>query len=132
VNPGHCRDIPGTIETPCKELIFRRAFLCAILENVRTGQTTFSDFKKGSHTMATTATEDIRNRHDRRHPEQALHELMTKKQVAEFLQCSQRQVELLTNKGRLPKPVYLGDRSPRWRRAELLASLSTAPAGGAQ
>jgi predicted DNA-binding transcriptional regulator AlpA len=48
---------------------------------------------------------------------------MTKKQVAEFLQCSQRQVELLTNKGRLPKPVYLGESSPRWQRAELLASL---------
>jgi predicted DNA-binding transcriptional regulator AlpA len=50
-------------------------------------------------------------------------QLMTKKQVAEFLQCSQRQVELLTNKGRLPKPVYLGESSPRWKREELLASL---------
>ena len=73
--------------------------------------------------MATTATEDIRNRHDRRHPEQATHQLMTKKQVAEFLQCSQRQVELLTNKGRLPKPVYLGESSPRWKRAALLEQL---------
>lgn len=84
--------------------------------------------------MATTATEDIRNRHDRRHPEQAPHELMTKKQVAEFLQCSQRQVELLTNKGRLPKPVYLGESSPRWKRAELLVTLeaNSQNAGGAE
>ena len=50
-------------------------------------------------------------------------ELMTKKQVAEFLQCSQRQVELLTAKGRICKPVYLGQSSPRWKRSELLASL---------
>jgi predicted DNA-binding transcriptional regulator AlpA len=70
-----------------------------------------------------TATEERPNRHDRRHSEQAPPELMTKKQVAEFLQCSQRQVELLTAKGRLPKPIYLGESSPRWRRDELLASL---------
>ncbi len=50
-------------------------------------------------------------------------ELLTKKQVAELLQCSQRQVELLTAKGRISKPVYLGENSPRWKRAELLASL---------
>lgn len=50
-------------------------------------------------------------------------ELMTKKQVAEFLQCSQRQVELLTSKGRISKPVYLGESSPRWKRAELLETL---------
>lgn len=56
-------------------------------------------------------------------------ELMTKKQVAEFLQCSQRQVELLTNKGRLPKPVYLGESSPRWKRDEILTSLETKSEG---
>ena len=49
--------------------------------------------------------------------------LWTKKQVAEWLQCSLRQVELLTAKGRLPKPIYLGESSPRWRRSELMASL---------
>ena len=59
-------------------------------------------------------------------------QLMTKKQVAELLQCSQRQVELLTAKGRLPKPVYLGESSPRWKRAELLASLGTVQEGGAE
>lgn len=57
-------------------------------------------------------------------------ELMTKKQVAEFLQCSERQVELLTKNGRLPRPIYLGQSSPRWRRAELLASLGQS--GGAK
>ena len=50
-------------------------------------------------------------------------ELMTKKDVAEYLRCSLRQVELLTQKGRIAKPVYLGTSSPRWKRAELLASL---------
>ena len=49
--------------------------------------------------------------------------LMTKKQTAEFLQCSQRQVELLTAKGRLPRPVYLGESSPRWKRDEVLEHL---------
>ena len=63
---------------------------------------------------------------------QALPELLTKKQAAELLQCSQRQIELLTQKGRIAKPVYLGDRSPRWRRAELLASLGTVQECGAE
>lgn len=49
--------------------------------------------------------------------------LLTKKQAAELLQCSQRQIELLTQRGRIARPIYLGDRSPRWRRDELLASL---------
>jgi len=75
----------------------------------------------------TTATQTEPNRHDIRHPDD-LPELMTKKQVAAFLQCSQRQVELLTARLRLPKPVYLGSASPRWRRSELLAHLD---AGGA-
>ena len=53
-------------------------------------------------------------------------QLMTKKQVAEFLQCSQRQVELLTQKNRICQPMYLGASSPRWKRDELLASLDNA------
>lgn len=77
------------------------------------------------------ATQYEPNRHDRRHSEQALPpELMTKKQVAEFLQCSQRQVELLTSKGRICKPVYLGESSPRWKRGELLAALEANQGGG--
>lgn len=70
-----------------------------------------------------TATQTEKSRQERRHPEQAPPELMTKKQVAEFLQCSQRQVELLTAKGRLPKPVYLGESSPRWKRSELMVAI---------
>ena len=63
---------------------------------------------------------------------QATHELMTKKQLAEFLQCSQRQVEILTRKGRLPKPIYLGESSPRWKRDEILAHLDASRDGGDQ
>ena len=70
----------------------------------------------------TKATNAELNRHDRRHPDE-LPELMTKRQVAEYLQCSQRQVELLTNKGRIAAPIYLGSSSPRWKKADLLASL---------
>ncbi|MCX7386606.1 MAG: hypothetical protein NTX48_08075 [Planctomycetales bacterium] len=54
---------------------------------------------------------------------------MTKKQVAAFLQCSERQVELLTAKGRICKPVYLGESSPRWKRSELMAALEANQAG---
>lgn len=67
-------------------------------------------------------TATVQNWHDRRHPDE-LPEWMTKKQVADWLQCSQRQVELLTAKGRICKPVYLGESSPRWKRSELLAHL---------
>ncbi len=77
-----------------------------------------------------TLTIDTRNRQERRHAEQAPPELMTKKQVAEFLQCSQRQVELLTAKGRICKPVYLGESSPRWKRSELMAHLDGQTEGG--
>ena len=57
-------------------------------------------------------------------------ELLTKTQAAKLLQCSTRQVELLTHRGRIAKPVYLSERSPRWRRDELLASLGSNPEGG--
>ena len=50
-------------------------------------------------------------------------ELMRKRDVAEFYLCSQRQVENLVKSGRLPKPFYLGENSPRWRRSELLKHL---------
>ena len=95
------------------------------------GITDANDERKGE-TMTITVTPDNRNRHERRHSEQAPPELLTKKQAAELLQCSQRQIELLTQKGRIAKPVYLGDRSPRWRRAELLASLGGGTEGGAE
>lgn len=79
----------------------------------------------------TTARVVEANRHYRRKP-QDLPELMTKRQVAEFLQVSTRQVELLTNKGRIAAPVYLGPSSPRWKRTELLASLGLVEEGGAE
>ena len=52
--------------------------------------------------------------------------VLTKRQVAELLQCSARQVELLVQKGRLPNPVYLGDSSPRWKRSEIEALFDAA------
>ncbi len=59
-------------------------------------------------------------------------ELMKKRDVAEFCQCSQRQVEILTANGRLPSPIYLGENSPRWRRSELLKHLDNLAAGGGE
>ncbi|GEM_PF-903610 len=50
-------------------------------------------------------------------------EMMTKRDLADYLQCSLRQVEILTKKKRLPKPLYLGTAMPRWRRSELMAFL---------
>ena len=50
-------------------------------------------------------------------------EMMTKRDLADYLQCSLRQVELLTAKNRLPKPIYLGTSSPRWRRSDVMAFL---------
>jgi predicted DNA-binding transcriptional regulator AlpA len=51
---------------------------------------------------------------------------LTKKQVAELLQCSMRQVEILTAKGRICRPVYIGPSSPRWHRDALITSLDDA------
>lgn len=55
--------------------------------------------------------------------ETAAPELMTKAQVAEFFQCSLRQVELMVKARRIPAPVYFGKQMPRWKRSELMASL---------
>lgn len=57
-------------------------------------------------------------------------EILTKRQVAELLKVSTRQVELLTQKGRIARPFYLGTQSPRWKRSELLASLEANQDGG--
>jgi len=64
--------------------------------------------------MSTTATTAIQ-------PEP---QWLLKRQVAELLQGSLRQVEILVAKDRIAKPVYLGTSSPRWNRAALLASLT--------
>jgi hypothetical protein len=50
--------------------------------------------------------------------------LLTKADVARLLQCCTRQVELLVQKGRIAKPIYLGEGSPRWHRDELMESIS--------
>ena len=59
-------------------------------------------------------------------------EIMTKRDLADYLQCSIRQIEILTAKKRLPKPIYLGTSSPRWRRSELIAHLDAQREGGAE
>ncbi len=49
--------------------------------------------------------------------------MMKKKDVAKFLQCSERQVELMVKAGKFPKPVYIFDASPRWQRSVIDAWL---------
>jgi len=78
--------------------------------------------------MTNTSTPVETNRHQRRHSEE-LPLLLTKKQVAELLQCSGRQVELMAKAGRLPAAVYLAERSPRWKRDALLTFIENAGGG---
>jgi hypothetical protein len=49
--------------------------------------------------------------------------VMTKQEVADHLKISKRQVEVLTSRGRIAKPHYLGTASPRWFWSELMESL---------
>ena len=58
-----------------------------------------------------------------------LDEMMTKKDMAKFWKCSLRQIELMAAAGRIPKPIYLGTSSPRWRRSELMAFIDRLTAG---
>lgn len=51
--------------------------------------------------------------------------ILNKKDVAEFLKCSVRQIELMVTAGKLPKPFYFGEKSPRWRRKTLLEWLES-------
>lgn len=50
-------------------------------------------------------------------------QLNRKADLAKRFQCSPRQIELMVADGRLPKPFYLGDASPRWRQADIDAWL---------
>ena len=59
-------------------------------------------------------------------------EVLTKSQLAAFLACSSRQIENLVKAGRLPRPLYLAERSPRWLRADLLQWLRERAAAGQQ
>ncbi len=58
--------------------------------------------------------------------------LLRKRDLAALLQCSTRQVEILTAKGDLPQPIRLGTQSPRWRRPEVLQFLGLDSAGRMQ
>lgn len=49
--------------------------------------------------------------------------LMKKRDVAKFFQCSERQVELMVKAGKVPRPIYISDSSPRWRHSDLMAWL---------
>ena len=51
-------------------------------------------------------------------------EFLKKTDVAELIQVSTRQVELLVKAGRLPEPIRLGTH-PRWQRSELLTFLDS-------
>lgn len=46
-------------------------------------------------------------------------QLCRKIDLAKRFQFSTRQIELMVHDGRLPKPFYLGDSSPRWRRSDI-------------
>jgi predicted DNA-binding transcriptional regulator AlpA len=59
-------------------------------------------------------------------------EVLTKSGVASLLSVSTRQIENLIKAGRLPRPLYLAERSPRWLRADLLQWLRERAAAGQQ
>lgn len=46
-------------------------------------------------------------------------EVWVKKDLAAWVRCSTRQVELMVKAGKLPQPFYIGDASPRWRRSDI-------------
>ena len=52
-------------------------------------------------------------------PERDPEALMTRKEVADFLQCSVRQLDNLDET--FPKPINISTASPRWRRRTLIA-----------
>lgn len=58
-------------------------------------------------------------------------EVLTKSGVAALLSVSTRQVENLTRDGRIPAPVYLSERAPRWVKADLIEWLRGKAAEGA-
>ena len=46
---------------------------------------------------------------------------MSKAEVATLFRVSTKTVERSCKEGRLPKPFYLGPRSPRWKKSEIYA-----------
>lgn len=51
--------------------------------------------------------------------------LATKKQTAKWYGCSDRHIDAMVKDGRFPAPIRAGERSPRWRRSDLLAWLDS-------
>jgi predicted DNA-binding transcriptional regulator AlpA len=53
----------------------------------------------------------------------AAQQLLTKKQVANRLQVSTRQIDRLVARSILPPPLRLGGRTRRWRQADIEAAI---------
>lgn len=49
-----------------------------------------------------------------------LPDLATKKRVAKWYGCTERHIDAMVKEGKFPAPVRSGERSPRWRRSDLL------------
>lgn len=49
--------------------------------------------------------------------------LLSPAALAEMLEVNRRTVFRMADSGKLPKPIYLGSRLPRWRRSTVLAWL---------
>lgn len=49
--------------------------------------------------------------------------LLKKKDLTIQFGCSSRQIELMVKAGKLPKPFYISDSSPRWRQSDIDAWL---------
>ena len=50
---------------------------------------------------------------------QTQNDIIKKRDLASRLGVSVRQIELMVKRGSAPKPFYLGDSSPRWRKADI-------------
>ena len=70
--------------------------------------------------MTKTSLSSIVQHQDKKHADD---NLLKKNDLASRLGCSLRQIELMVKSGRLPRPFYLGDASPRWRRCDVDAWL---------
>jgi excisionase family DNA binding protein len=55
--------------------------------------------------------------------------LVTAKEIAAILGCSQKFVRRITDTGHFPKDIQIGPRMRRWRRVEVEAWLNAKEAG---
>jgi predicted DNA-binding transcriptional regulator AlpA len=53
-----------------------------------------------------------------------LPELLTVSDIAKLLQSSKRTVHRYRSKGTICKPIFLGNRTPRWRKSDILDWIS--------